>query len=864
MSAIVLILSRLCMADRIFLCGRYELLGQKVHESATCKVMFAIDHNSDEIKENEKNQDPPSQAASKVAIKFMRDRAQWQRELSVRQDGLDPRWVVAVQHSFNATGDSTGSLKKFALEAFPYCLVMPRADSSLADVLSHEHLAPSPDEVHWEEVKKIVRQLVEAIQHLHGKRIIHGDIKPLNLMRVRDKWKLIDMDAACAFGSAWGDKSSAAYCPPESVWTSPGGRAHILTPLRQEGAGEGPENESGQPLLASASLDLWSLGALLFMLCTGSSLFNANNDGTLSQAELRKLANWSDAACKRQLGRIRDRYARNLVGRLLRKDPSKRIALEEVEQHPFLTGARQKGRMEGEVAQFEAFVSYRQWCDTLNAKSVTTDLTRRGHLTWCILPCPPLFVCTASRDLFSLFTRWDMIRLESGKNWEEGFCGGLVQSRVFVPIVSASALLSHHNDECRSKGCKSKHRGDTSKLTSASGCDNVILEYRLALELRERGLIEEVVPLLAGPVFDEALVGSDAIVANIETKLKNHLERQGLSEPILPPMSSKETFIKILSGQRVSDLPVVSNLEEALKNCMGRPKFAVFVSCDSTVPHDHAAAQDLIAGLAANGVSATAAAPPTKPHTPSSAATAQHSGQQLKRAVDEDGVRVVAVVVSGASLDKLGEASSSSPASLPSALAVEPLLALELLDRGKLDYLFPVLVAEPSGKKGKFSAFGKGSEQPVTAAVELARKLLGVNKLNRENGSDAAAKSVLSEMFRNQGAFVGGGPSYTIEKAAEDVVGIIQRMQHDSSTLELTQQLRSEKLRLEALLKSEKAKMEKVVAEAVAEKEEAVAEKEKLAQRLEDLERLLPKRSRKDQRLDTSSVVDSLDEFLKI
>jgi colicin import membrane protein len=113
--------------------------------------------------------------------------------------------------------------------------------------------------------------------------------------------------------------------------------------------------------------------------------------------------------------------------------------------------------------------------------------------------------------------------------------------------------------------------------------------------------------------------------------------------------------------------------------------------------------------------------------------------------------------------------------------------------------------------------------------VELARELVGVDRLNREKGSDAAAKSVLSEMFRNQGAFVGGGPSYTIEKAAEDVVGIIQRMQHDSSTLELTQQLRSEKLRLEALLKDEKTGKEKSVAEAVAkavaEKEKAVAEK---------------------------------------
>ena len=41
--------------------------------------------------------------------------------------------------------------------------------------------------------------------------IIHGDLKPLNAVRVRDKWKLIDLDAAAHLSGGFvGLKSSTA------------------------------------------------------------------------------------------------------------------------------------------------------------------------------------------------------------------------------------------------------------------------------------------------------------------------------------------------------------------------------------------------------------------------------------------------------------------------------------------------------------------------------------------------------------------------------------------------------------------------------------------------------------------------------
>jgi hypothetical protein len=70
--------------------------------------------------------------------------------------------------------------------------------------------------------------------------------------------------------------------------------------------------------------------------------------------------------------------------------------------------------------------------------------------------------------------------LKDGEPWEDGFCRGLVSSRTFVPIMSAGALRK------------------TSELKEDSWCDNVLLEYRMALELHELGLVEYVFPLMVG------------------------------------------------------------------------------------------------------------------------------------------------------------------------------------------------------------------------------------------------------------------------------------------------------------------------------------------------------------------------------
>jgi len=149
--------------------------------------------------------------------------------------------------------------------------------------------------------------------------------------------------------------------------------------------------------------------------------------------------------------------------------------------------------------------------------------------------------------------------LTDGRDWEEGFCDGLVQSRVFIALLSEAALYPPPPKPGRAA------RGDVSALTPDSGCDNVVhsfafassrgalstprslqvLEHAMVLELVERQLIECVVPVLMDAVSAEN--AADVSVRAIDSKLARHLEREGLGHPKIPHRKVKEIVSAILA-----------------------------------------------------------------------------------------------------------------------------------------------------------------------------------------------------------------------------------------------------------------------------------------------------------------------------
>nr|XP_029489915.1 SNF-related serine/threonine-protein kinase-like isoform X1 [Oncorhynchus nerka]XP_029489917.1 SNF-related serine/threonine-protein kinase-like isoform X1 [Oncorhynchus nerka] len=150
-------------------------------------------------------------------------------------------------------------------------------------------------------------QIVQSISYCHRLHVVHRDLKPENVVFFRQQGtvKLTD------FGF------SNLFKPGTMLMTSCGSLAYSA-----------PEILLGDEYDAPA-VDIWSLGVILFMLVCGQPPFQETNDSeTLTMI----------MDCRYTVPTHVSADCKDLISRMLQRDPSSRASLEEIENHPWLQG----------------------------------------------------------------------------------------------------------------------------------------------------------------------------------------------------------------------------------------------------------------------------------------------------------------------------------------------------------------------------------------------------------------------------------------------------------------------------------------------------------------------------------------------
>lgn len=199
-----------------------------------------------------------------------------------------------------------------------FCLVIEFCQGELFEILEEDKSLPE------ELIRSIAQQLVSALFYLHSNRIIHRDMKPQNILISHS-----GVVKLCDFGFARAMRDN-------TMMTSIKG-----TPLYMS-----PELVQEQPY--NNTVDLWSLGVILYELFVGQPPFFTNNLVSLIKLIVRENVKYPENMSP---------LFKDFLKGLLNKDPNRRLNWPKLLEHPFLQETSDETkRREARSANYKSWI----------------------------------------------------------------------------------------------------------------------------------------------------------------------------------------------------------------------------------------------------------------------------------------------------------------------------------------------------------------------------------------------------------------------------------------------------------------------------------------------------------------------------
>jgi serine/threonine protein kinase len=264
--------------------------------------------------------------ANKPNVRKAWDRQE--RQSVIVKSFLDPHQAqleFTALHRLVGVGAAVQMLDTYSAECIgrtEWCIILECAEKgTLLDMLERLPTRYLPEQ--W--LRAVARQLVVGLFELHARGVVHGDIKPSNILQRADgSLAYCDFGLSTVSGLATGaspnlvDKCSGtpAFVAPEIITI-----AMCDAPVSASPATAPPRQYDGY------AADIWSLGVTLFVLATGNLPFDDRTEMGMYQKIMGGRISFP-AKPKLSL------QFRSLLKSMLQKNPRQRASTAELILHP--------------------------------------------------------------------------------------------------------------------------------------------------------------------------------------------------------------------------------------------------------------------------------------------------------------------------------------------------------------------------------------------------------------------------------------------------------------------------------------------------------------------------------------------------